>query len=154
MCKWIAGVLATVLSGVLVWALTEGLRTELPESGEKPKQEVQRNVVNTSYLAELVGKEAFTEELPKPLRAEGFARATISDPCAARRLAAVKLKIGVDPSAGSWAQDIRVFAHIEIYRTSMTPKHGPVQAGMISGLFCSRINYPFFVTHEFLVILR
>jgi hypothetical protein len=107
MWKWISGIIATVLSGVLIWAITQG---------PKPKQETVRSSVNTSYLAELVGKEPFLEQLPKPLKSLGFADVLISDDSAVRKLKAVQLKISPAPGQGE-TQDLQIFAHIEVYRS-------------------------------------
>jgi hypothetical protein len=89
----------------------------------KTKEDVQA-VVNTNYLAALVGKEQFTEQLPRPLVSSGFAEVLIGDASAARRLSAVQIKLapnraGVQKSKGGvfFGDDMQIFAHVEIYPT-------------------------------------
>jgi hypothetical protein len=55
-------------------------------------KEAVRAVVNTNYLIALVGKEQFTEQLPRPLVSSGFGDVIISDASAARKLSAVQIK--------------------------------------------------------------
>jgi hypothetical protein len=54
-------------------------------------------VVNTRYLADLVGKEPFTEQLPQPLISTGFGDVQINDVSAVQRLTAVQIKLSIDP---------------------------------------------------------
>jgi hypothetical protein len=75
-------------------------------------------VVNTGYLASLVGSEPFREILPTPMVSRGFSDVLIADPAAARHLKAVQLQLEPAPAAPlPFGDDVRVFAHVEIYST-------------------------------------
>jgi hypothetical protein len=81
-------------------------------------QNAFRTVVNAKYLASLVGKEPFTEVLPRPLVQSGFGDVQINDSSAAGRLSAVQVKLAPDPVlARGFGNEIQVFAHIEVYPT-------------------------------------
>jgi hypothetical protein len=76
--------------------------------------------VNTKYLATLVGREAFTEALPKPLTWLGFDDVQIGDDSAARRIAAIRINLEPDPKLAQklkFGDDIQIFAMIELYST-------------------------------------
>ena len=77
-----------------------------------------RTAVNAKYLASLVGKEPFTEALPRPLVQSGFGDVQINDASAGGRLSAVHVKLAPDPAlARGFGDDIQIFAHIEVYPT-------------------------------------
>ncbi len=83
----------------------------------------EKPVANTSYLSTLIGKEPFSEQLPKPLVSSGFAYIQINDTSAVRRLNAVQLKLSLNPKAAraldpeSGFSDLQTFAHIEVYKS-------------------------------------
>jgi hypothetical protein len=62
------------------------------------------------YLAELVRRGPFTEQLPGPLRAQAIESIEVGDPSAAARLDAVQVEIDTSAEQGLYA-----FALIEIY---------------------------------------
>jgi hypothetical protein len=77
--------------------------------------------VNIKYLAALVGREAFTEVLPKPLIWSGFDDVQIGDPSAARRITAVRVNLQPDQKLAQklkFGDDIQIFAMIEVYSTA------------------------------------
>lgn len=87
-----AGVLPTFLAGD-------------DEPGPRPL------AANPQYLAELVARGPFTEQLPPPLRAATLEPVNIGDPSAAARLGEVRLIV----ETGS--DELTAYAHVEIYST-------------------------------------
>ena len=86
--------------------------------------QTERSRINTRYLAALVGKEQFKEQLPSPLVSAGFTETLISDSSAARKLNAVQLKLAPNSRAAKkskgatqFGEDLQIYAHIEIYPT-------------------------------------
>lgn len=83
---------------------------------EKPK-------TNAVYLSSLIGKESFSEDLPRPLMFSGFSYVQINDPSAAQRLNAVQIKLSINPKIAraidpeSGFSDLQTFAHIEVYKS-------------------------------------
>jgi hypothetical protein len=68
---------------------------------------------DAQYLAELVVREPFTEELPDPLIAEGFDSVEIADSSAALKLSAAELEVASGP--GELGNLDSFFAHVEVY---------------------------------------
>lgn len=75
-----------------------------------PSPSPNRAQVHADYLAELVRRGPFTEQLPPPLRVDRLRDVRISDPSASARLDAVW--VDVDTSA---EEGLSVFALIEVY---------------------------------------
>ncbi|MFC6083483.1 hypothetical protein [Sphaerisporangium aureirubrum] len=100
--------------GLLVTAFvaTAGLLPVLAGAEPEPKPSAR---VNVSYLADLVRRGPFTEELPRPLTMDGFKDVLVSD--ALDKVDAVALKLSwpdeKDPFQGFEGPN----AHIEIYDT-------------------------------------
>lgn len=73
---------------------------------------------NPYYLAELLRRGPFTEQLGAPLIPDGLAAVRIADASSAKKLTAVQLKIRVDHNGPNdpWSE-LQIFAHIESYAT-------------------------------------
>jgi len=82
-----------------------------------------KEVVNTQYLATMVGKEPFTEKLPRPLISTGFEPIQIGDIDAVHRLTAVQINLSIDPEVIRTLRPdmslggLKASAHIEIYKS-------------------------------------
>lgn len=82
-----------------------------------------KKVVNTRYLADLVGREPFTEQLPRPLILTGFEPIQIGDIDAVHRLIAVQINLSIDPEVIRTLRPdmslggLKASAHIEVYKS-------------------------------------
>jgi hypothetical protein len=90
-------------AGVLPAFLSSGDSAPAPP----PPRQAQ---VHADYLAELVRRGPFTQQLPPPLRVERLRDVRISDPSASARLDAVWVDIDTSAEEG-----LSVFALIEVY---------------------------------------
>jgi hypothetical protein len=107
--KWlIATVVAAAIGVVVPLAIVGGDSTK--DGTARTDSSAPR--VHPQYLAELVRKGPFTEELPAPLRARGIKEVGVGDPSAAARLDAVQ--VDIDASA---EPNLYAFALIETYPT-------------------------------------
>lgn len=84
-----------------------------PDTGGRDEPEAK---VNARYVAELIRRGPFTEQLPQGLVAGGLADVGIGDPSAAGRLDAVQLRITPTPEHAT--EGVGAFSHVETYASA------------------------------------
>jgi hypothetical protein len=104
-----------VLAGVAARPLLDNFRAEAPDVEDAT---VAAEKTDPQYLADLVRKGPFTEELPSPLVSGALSDVRIADSSATGRLDAVQVEVTSDPALADSFPDLQVFAHLETYSTS------------------------------------